>query len=184
MMFANYGEPGALSLRLCNESARHQSPADFIEAGGEAPGVNYWDAEPANRKLVLRCFHVCTFSAREDRQSLRESVGKLLTVCRKISLNIGSRRVEQHLYEWPNEAITVHAGPGSSKHFRDNMYKRLAEVFCNFSWLLAADPSHFNPDEFRAYEKLLNDLTRLEPTKALTYASRCYQDARNLIDQR
>ncbi|MBS1825858.1 MAG: hypothetical protein JST93_11095 [Acidobacteria bacterium] len=182
MAFANFGEPGKLSFRLRDEPARHKSPSDFIDAHGEKPGIGYWDSEPVNRKLVLNCYHVCAFNAREDRLALREKVEQLLTVCRRVSLNIGSRRVEEHLYDWPGGQVTVHAGPGSAEHFRNNLHKRLAEAFCNFSWLLTHDPSRFNHDEFRVYEKCVVDLSRFGVTKAFEYAYKCYVDTCILID--
>jgi hypothetical protein len=184
MMFANYGgEPENLSLRLVDKPHQYQSPDAYVDAQGASPRVAYWDTEPAGRKLVLNCFHVCTFNTSESRETIRPSAEKVLEVCRRAALNIGSRRVEEHLYEWPNEGITVYGGPGSAKHFRDNTLKRVAEAFVNFAWILDNDPSKFNLDEFRAYEKFFVALTHFEVTKALSVTNESYKHARDTVDR-
>jgi len=184
MMFAYYGYPGSLSLRLVDEPQRYQRPETYLEAHGESPEAGCWDTEPAGRKLALNCFHVCTFATAEEREQIRPGVEKLLAVCRRATLNIGSRRVEEHLYEWPNESTTVYGGSGSAKHFRDNVLKRIAEAFVNFAWILDNDPSKFNVDEFKVYEKFFVELTRFGVTKALSAANRSYIVARELVDRR
>src|SRR5262249_763379 len=97
--------------------------------------------------------------------------------------NVASKRFEEHIYDWPNESITVHAGSGSAKHFRDIMLKRLAEVFDNFAWILDDDPSKFNLDEFKAYERFFVALTCFEVTKALSVANETYNHAKELVDR-
>lgn len=184
MMFANYGIPERLSLRLINEEHRYNSPERYAEARGETPEVGYWATESGKRKLVLNCFHVCTFRTSEGRENIRPNVEKLLATCRRATANIGSRRVDEHLYDWPNEGITVHAGSGSAKHFRDNMLKRLAEAFANFRWILNSDPSMFNLDEFRIYERFFIALIPFGVTKAFSVANETYKDARRLVDRR
>jgi hypothetical protein len=183
MMFANYGHPVSLSLRLVDKPHRYQSPETYVEPKGASPEVAYWDTEPAARKLVLNCFHVCTLNTSESRGEIRPSVETLLAVCRRATLNIGSKRVEENLYEWPNESITVYGGSGSAKHFRDNALKRIAEAFVNFAWILENDPSKFNPDEFKVYEKFFVEMTRFEITRALSVANKAYIDARTLVDR-
>lgn len=179
MMFANYGYPSSLSLQLVDEPNRYQSPNTYLEAHGESPEAGYWDTLPAGRKLVLKCFHVCTFNTAESRGEIRPNVQKLLAVCRRATMNIGSRRVEEHLYEWPNEGITVYGGSGSVKHFRDNALKRIAEAFVNFAWILDNNPSQFNLDEFKVYI----ELTRFDITRALGVANESYINARALVDR-
>ncbi|MGO9256342.1 MAG: hypothetical protein ACLQU1_08590 [Bryobacteraceae bacterium] len=184
MMFANYGYPGSLSLRLVDKPHRYQSPEAYVEAQGASPEVGYWETEPAARKLVLNCFHVCTFSTSESRGEIRPKVEELLTVCRRATMNIGSKRVDENLFDWPNEGITVSAGPESAKHFRDNTLKRLAEAFYNFAWILGKDPSKFDLAEFEEYEKFFLSLRRFGVTKAFSVAYESYKHARHLVDRR
>ena len=183
MMFANYGYPGSLSLRLVDKPHRYQSAATYVEEQGASQEVGYWETELAARRLVLHCFHVCTFNTAEGRGEIRPKVEELLAVCRRATMNIGSKRVEENLLDWPDGGITIHAGSGSAMHFRDNILKRLAEAFANFEWILDNDPSKFNLDEFKAYEEFFVALTRFEVTKALSVTSELYKIARELVDR-
>ena len=158
-------------------------PRPMSNPKGASPEVAYWDSEPAARKLVLNCFHVCTLNTSESRGEIRPTVETLLAVCRRATLNIGSKRVEENLYEWPNESITVYGGSGSVKHFRDNALKRIAEAFVNFAWILDNNPSNFNLDEFKVYEKFFVELTRFDITRALGVANESYINARALVDR-
>jgi hypothetical protein len=69
--------------------------------------------------------------------------------------NIGSRRAEEHINQWDDAGTTysIVAGPGSIEYFRDNTYKRLAEAFYNFEFLLNSRPQNFNLSEFEVYER-------------------------------
>jgi hypothetical protein len=58
----------------------------------------------------------------------------------------------------PNASIHIQAGPGSYNYFRENFYKRLAEVFYNLEWIHTNRRSDFNLDEFKMYETLFHEL--------------------------
>ena len=167
MMFATFGIPEKLWLR----------PNDNIDY--ERP----WEGENAQTGVTLDCYPVCTFSAAEGRDELRPKVAKLLNLCRRATANIGSRRAEEHIYHWPQGAISIVAGPGSAQHFRNNLYKRLAEAFFNFKWILEAEPDRFSLAEFKTYETFYIALTRLELPPMLALANTPYVQARRLVDQ-
>jgi hypothetical protein len=60
------------------------------------------------------------------------------------------------------EVFCVAAGIGSAKTFRLNLAKRTLEAFSNLHWMLPIDPRQdWIEAEFRVYETLYNDLTRL-----------------------
>ena len=101
--------------------------------------------------MTLNCYHVCTFTTAERREEIRPKVEQLLKLCRRAVANIGTRRAEEHIYQMDDEAkqFSIVAGCGSVNHFRDNIYKRLAEAFYNVSYMLHYDSKLFNVDEFR-----------------------------------
>ena len=78
----------------------------------------------------------------------------MIALCQRAAANIRSRRSEEHIYQWDDKAtFSIVAGIGSVQHFRDNVYKRLAEAFYNFEFLLNNQPQHFDLAEFRVYER-------------------------------
>lgn len=116
---------------------------------------NCYDGQSDPDGVILDCYHAVTFSVSENRTALRSKVEKLLALCQRAMANIGSRRAEEHIYQWDDAATTysIVAGLGSIKYFRDNMYKRLAEAFYNFEFLLNSQPQNFNLSEFEVYER-------------------------------
>jgi hypothetical protein len=52
------------------------------------------------------------------------------------------------------------AGPGSVKVFRDNFYKRLAEVFYNFDWLRQYQRRRLDLGEVRIYDEFFRKLKK------------------------
>ena len=114
-----------------------------------------FDGETAPDGVVLDCYHVVTFAATEGRTEIRPKVEKLITLCHRALANIASRRIEEHIYQWDDAGTeySIVAGPGSIKYFRDNIYKRLAEAFFNFEFLLNSQPQNFKPAEFEIYER-------------------------------
>ncbi len=166
MMTATYGFRDKLWLRLVEENAEP-----------------YWDGETDQDGVTLNCYSVCSFNASEGREEIRSKVDKLLRLCRRASANIGSRRVEEHIYDWHNDAVSIVAGCGSATHFRNNLYKRLAEAFFNFKWILEAEPEKFRLEEFKIYERFFIALTEIELTPMLALANTPYIQARRLVDQ-
>lgn len=146
---------------------------------------NYCDGQSIPDGVILDCYHVCTFSAAEERKDIRPKVEKLLTICERATANIRSRRSEEHIYQLNDEAtaFSLFAGIGSVRHFRDNMYKRLAEAFYNFEFLLKTQPQNFDVAEFRVYEKFYLSLVASYGRPMLGLAHNMYKRIKPMIDK-
>jgi hypothetical protein len=127
MMTAVYGYPEKLWLQ----------PVDNNQTSPP------WHGESVASGVTLNCYYVCSFNASESRNDLRPKVEQLLRLCRRAVANIGTRRAEEHIYQMDDTGknFSIVAGCGSVTVFRDNMYKRLAEAFYNFWYMLNYDPS-------------------------------------------
>ena len=99
-----------------------------------------WGGADAKSGVTLNCYHVCTFSASEGRNEIRPKVAQLLKLCRRAA-NIVTRRAEEHIYQIDDEGknSSIVAGCNSVDFFRDNIYRRLAEAFYNFAYMLKRD---------------------------------------------
>jgi len=161
MMTAVYGFPEKLWLRPV-ERCDPQRP---------------YEGADAKAGVTLDCYHVCTFMASEGRDQIRPKVEQLLKLCRRAVDNIGTRRVEEHIYQLDDTGtrFSIVAGCGSINYFRDNIYKRLAEAFYNFEYMLRSEPEKFVLAEFQTYEKFYLDLAESydRPTLALAHDTYC-----------
>ena len=168
MMTAVFGVPEKLWLR----------PVD-----DDAPP---WEGFDAKSGVTLNCYQVCAFKASEGRDELRPKVEKLLTICRRALANIGTRRAEEHIYQLDDDAkrFSIVAGCGSVSFFRDNMYKRLAEAFYNFDYMLSRDPDLFNIAEFQVYETFHLALRSAHARESLQLADERYRKVKAIVDQR
>jgi ligand-binding SRPBCC domain-containing protein len=146
----------------------------------------YCDGETDPHGVILNCYHVSTFSAAEERTDIRPKVEKLLALCRRATANIRSRRSEEHIYQWDDQGtkFSIVAGVGSIQHFRDNIYKRLAEAFYNFEFILNNQPHNFKLAEFQAYEKFHLTLIASYGRPMLGLAHDMYLRLKPVIDQR
>jgi len=169
MMSAVYGYPEKLWLRPV-ESCSPQTP---YEGGSAQAGV------------TLNCYHVCTLTASEGRDQIRPKVDQLLKLCRRAVNNIGTRRVEEHIYQLDDAGtqFSIVAGCGSISHFRDNMYKRLAEAFYNFEYMLRSEPDKFSRAEFQIYERFYLALAASYGRPMLGLAHDMYCRIKVILDQ-
>ncbi|MFN7995329.1 MAG: hypothetical protein U0Q18_17100 [Bryobacteraceae bacterium] len=169
MMTAVYGLRKKLWLR----------PVDLDDANDR------WDGETDPEGVTLNCYHVCTFSTSEERHDIRPQVEKLIALCQRAAANIRSRRSEEHIYQWDDKATTfsIVAGVGSIQHFRDNVYKRLAEAFYNFEFLLNNQPQNFDLAEFRVYERFHIALMASYERPMLGLAHNMYLRIKTILDQ-
>lgn len=174
MLFAWYGHPEKLVLRLSEELAGLQSPHS-VEAldGGEEP-----------KRFRLRCGLVCTLTIDERRDCLDGLRRQLLNVCIRASNNIAAKRLNENLYHWPDTTPTAYGGQGSADFFREHVMERLTEAFVNLKWIAENRQHEFDADEFRAYENVLNGLKRFRPNRATGWAGEACQEARRLIEAR
>ena len=147
LFFEHYGLPERLWLRPMSERLSE----DYCR-----------QVEP--KGFELRCPHVVTISAGDDRAALTPKVDSLLKVCALGRANIATRINQEHLYETDDAGtLQLLAGPGSARVFRDNFHKRLAEVFCNLAWARENAPDTFREAELSAYESLYHALAHLGP---------------------
>ncbi|MFZ3342952.1 MAG: hypothetical protein WA213_18865 [Terriglobales bacterium] len=99
MMTAVFGYPEKLWLR----------PID------NARGIPPWEGIDAKSGVTLNCFHVCTFSASEGKDKIRANVNHLLALCRRTVNNIGTRRVEEHIYQLDDAAWEMNGARARSE---------------------------------------------------------------------
>jgi hypothetical protein len=158
----------------------------WLQPVEEGDSQRPWDGTDAKSGVTLNCYHVCTFTASEGRNEIRPKVERLLKLCRRAVNNIGTRRVEEHIYQIDDDgkSFQIVAGCGSVNYFRDNMYKRLAEAFYNFWYMLNRDPKLFNLAEFRIYESFHLALVEAQPRESLQLAHSRYLEVKAIVDQR
>jgi hypothetical protein len=170
MMTAVFGLPEKLWLRPVSDDDHRRA----------------WEGTDAKSGVTLNCYHVCTFTAFERRDELRAKVAHLLKLCRRAVANIGTRRAEEHIYQIDDDAknFSIVAGCGSVSHFRDNMYKRLAEAFYNFEYMLNRDPDLFDLAEFHVYETFHLALVSSHPRESLHLAHERYRQVKSIVEQR
>lgn len=147
-MFAHKGTPECLSME----------PIPSTELDLE----NYLDTDGPG-SFSLRCPEVAELRVDDDRPMLTAKVAKLLEICTRCQSNIATRLSEEHIYDFDGKGYPyVLAGAGSSQYFRSNLLKRVVEVFANLHWLLEnGTPAREIVREFRAYERLCNDLREI-----------------------
>jgi hypothetical protein len=145
-----------------------------------------WEGTDAKSGVTLNCYRVCTFAASEGRNEIRSKVDCLLKLCRRAIANLGTRCAEEHIYQLDDEgrSFQIVAGCGSVNHFRDNIYKRLAEVFYNFWCMLDRDPKLFSVGEFRIYERFLLALLETQNRESLRLAHARYLEVKSILDRR
>ena len=111
---------------------------------------------------------------------------ELLSLCRRAVANIGTRRAEEHIYQIDEDGtnFSIVAGCGSVNYFRDNMYKRLAEAFYNFDYMLRQEPERFHVEEFEIYERFHLALLADHQRPMLQLADDRYRQVKAVVDQR
>jgi hypothetical protein len=170
MMTAVFGLPEKLWLRPVNDDDPRRA----------------WDGIDAKSGVTLNCYHVCTFTASERRDDLQAKVAQLLKLCRRAVANIGTRRAEEHIYQMDDDAknFSIVAGCGSVSHFRDNIYKRLAEAFYNFEYMLNREPGLFDLSEFHVYETFHLALMSGHSRESLHLAHKRYRQVKSIVRER
>ena len=149
-LFAHKGRPRSLSMLPI--------PASDLDPD------NYLDCIESEC-FRLRCPEVAEFHVDEDRSMLTAKVETLLGICTRAQGNIAARLSEEHIYDFDGKGnFQILAGPGSARHFRANLLKRLAEVFSNLEWHLNAGVSAQDlMREFRTFERLYHELEEIYP---------------------
>jgi hypothetical protein len=145
LIFSEKGLPRRLRIRLSNRSV---SLSQYNERFG-------------HERFRILFPRVATVRARASTADIRRVVQVLQKLCRRIQGNIATRRSEEHVYSvWGRHPTYIMAGPGSVKVFRDNFYKRLAEVFYNFDWLRQYQRRRLDPGEVQIYDEFFRKLKK------------------------
>jgi hypothetical protein len=110
-------------------------------------------------KYRVLCPRIAVLNANKSAHELQPIVESLQRLCQRVQRNIATRRSEEHLYSLAaRQRFYILAGPGSFKVFRDNVYKRLAEAFFNFLWMIDKKPSAFDSKEAQLYDDFVRAL--------------------------
>jgi hypothetical protein len=145
LMFSEKGLPRALRIKLVNRSV---SISRYHEPFG-----------PKKYRILFP--RVARIGARSHKTDIKRVVKVLGALCRRVQSNIATRRTEEHVYSIPGRYPTyIMAGPGSVKVFRDNFYKRLAEVFYNFDWQKRHQRRRLDLGEVQIYDEFIRKLKK------------------------
>ncbi len=118
-----------------------------------------WEQSCGLSPPEILCPHVCTICATDRSEEVEVNSDRILNICRRVRANISSKVSEENLYEFDGDGTPlIMAGPGSVKHFRMNVLKRLAEAFYNLEWAMEYSPKDFSEAEFSAYSALCDEL--------------------------
>jgi len=79
---------------------------------------------------------VLNIDVNSTRQDLNRNVDTLQEMCSLIHGNISARRTEEYIFDgYDGQSVTILAGSGSVRQYRNNFMKRLAENFYNLKWI-------------------------------------------------
>ena len=171
LLFSEHGIPDKLWLKPVEKS--EFDPNRYCE-------------EKDSKQLRLRCPFVTKLSVTDDPCALAPKVEALLRLCSRAQGNIAARVSEEHIYDVDGSGLCrIMAGRGSVKVFRQNLVKRLAEVFYNLEWILDGRPQEFTRKEFNVFEKLYLELQGLDLyAQLLPLVSGRYQSLRGKLNER
>lgn len=104
---------------------------------------------------------ILTINVNSTREELNDCVEKLQRICSFIHGNISTAKNEEYIFKhYDDQKVSILAGSGSAKKYRENFLKRLAENFYNLNWIYDSCPDHekhlIKNDilmEFRIYEE-------------------------------
>jgi hypothetical protein len=145
LLFSEKGLPSRLRIKCVNQPV---PVSGYCENFGR-------------QKLRLLFPRIAKVSARAFNAGVKRVVKKLHELCTQIHGNIATRRSGEHVYSIRGRRRAyVMAGSGSAKTFRNNFYKRLAEVFYNFVWLRGAQPRRFDSGELEIYKEFVRRLSK------------------------
>lgn len=109
-------------------------------------------------------------------------------MCSLIHRNISTRKTEEYIFDgYDGQSVTILAGPGSVRQYRNNFMKRLAENFYNLKWkydnCLGGKKHTVKKElieEFKIYEdtymKIRNVYDHVPP-----YLNNIYEELKNLL---
>jgi len=115
----------------------------------------------ANRYRILLP-RVAEIRADSKVSDLQTTVTRLQALCERIQGNIATRRTQEHIYSLDriDRPHYILAGAGSAKVFRENVYKRVAEAYFNFRWIIENRPQDYDPNEVALYDEFFRQLKK------------------------
>ena len=138
--FTKVGIPSQLTLQ----------PVEIIE--NEIFDGFYEEVEDGCYKLKFP--FIMEISVSDNLDKLIPKAVELIKLSRVIQSNISSKNNHEYIFDfYKNPQFSyIFTGAGSVDVFRENFYKRLAEVFYNFEWIINNRPDNFDLNEFKIYE--------------------------------
>lgn len=119
-----------------------------------------------------------------DYEKNSNHVDELFKICRLIQKNLSAKKSCEYIYDnYGGEKISIYAGPGSNKTFRNNFFKRLAEVFYNLKWIDNNPHLKMDLKEFELYKNIY--LKLLEQYEKLPeYLTSVFSDLNKSIEEK
>lgn len=169
----------------------HHLPALFSGTGDRLPALKLVPTDSLNRNEIfhdlqaanahpdkpaqLRIVCVATLTAKESLEERKTAVANIARQCSRTLKDIAAKISREYYFTLDDEVFWVLAGSGSVQTYRHNLAKRLLEAFSNLSWMLRNGMAKdLVTAEFRVYETLYSDLTKLG-VKEIVLAETSYQ---------
>jgi hypothetical protein len=127
-------------------------------------GLDKFYYEKGKQDYVLRFPKISDIKADFHEEELKIVVDNLCEICSFIQRQIASKNNFEYIFDLRGTSpprVEILAGVGSMKFFRENFFKRLAEVFKNLQWLYYNYPARFKQEEFTVYETFYYQLQKL-----------------------
>jgi hypothetical protein len=122
----------------------------------------------------------------DEPNELIRKVREFSELCDVIHRNISSKNMQEYIFEiFRNpDFVYIFAGSGSEKVFRDNFYKRLAEVFYNLEWIVNNHPETFDLNEFLIYDDVYKKLFNYNKFKLPIYLEGPYISLKETLKEK
>jgi hypothetical protein len=170
--FTKVGPPSQLTLQ----------PVETIE--DEIFDRFYKEVEDGCYKLKFP--FIMEIGVSDDLDKLIPKAVELIKLSRVIQSNISSKNNHEYIFDFyrnPQKSY-IFAGTGSFDVFRENFYKRLAEVFYNFEWIINNRPDYFDLNEYQIYKAVYQRLYEYNNFDLPSYLVGPYSSLEQLIQSK
>ena len=170
--FTKVGPPSQLTLQ----------PVEIIE--NELNDGFYEKVEDDSYKLKFP--FIMEIGASDELDELIPKAEELSKLSRVIQRNISSKNNLEYIFEFYRiqNFFYILAGTGSVTVFRENFYKRLAEVFYNFEWIINNRPDNFDLNEYQIYKAVYQRLYEYNNFDLPSYLVGLYSSLVQLIQSK